>query len=184
LFCFQAIGLADKTTSYTLRFAEDLEDVFPHVPFPSDHRLFLAAADLGRDIRALETFARPPGAAFLTRAVARVETEATEPLHASDRTDGELFLCANQTGRVSGISEAIWSFSVSGYRLLYRWLDARQGLAVDHALISAMRDVVGRIAELIDLFARADRLLIQILPVTLTQDALGLGANETTNNDE
>jgi hypothetical protein len=47
-----------------------------------------------------------------------------------------------------------------------------------------MGDVVGRIAELIDLFARADRLLIQILPATLTTNALGLGANETTNNEQ
>jgi hypothetical protein len=157
--------------------------VFPHVPLPTAHALFLAAAELGREIRAVETFARPPGPNFLTRAVARVETEAAETLNASDWIDGELFLCANGTGRVSGISAAIWSFSVSGYRLLPRWLAGRQGLAVNHALISAMRDVVGRIAELIDLFARADRLLIQILPATLTKNALGLGANETANNE-
>jgi hypothetical protein len=173
---FDAILALLSATSYTLRFAEDLEDVFPHVPFPSDHALFLTAAELGREIRTVESFGRPPGANFLTRAVARVETEATETLHASDWTDGKLFLCANQTGRVSGISEAIWSFSVSGYRLLPHWLAARQGLAVDHALISAMRDVVGRIAELIDLFARADTLLIQTLPATLTRDALGFTA--------
>jgi hypothetical protein len=41
----------------------------------------------------------------------------------------------------------------------------------------------GRIAALIDLFARADTLLIQILPATLTKNALGLGANETANNE-
>jgi hypothetical protein len=46
-----------------------------------------------------------------------------------------------------------------------------------------MRDVVGRIAALIDLFARAVTLLIQILPATLTKNALGLGANETANNE-
>jgi hypothetical protein len=181
---FHAILALLSATSYTLRFAEDLEDVFPHVPFPSDHALFLTAAELGREIRTVESFGRPPGAKFLTRVVARVETEATDTLHASDWTDGKLFLCANQTGRVSGITEAIWSFSVSGYRLLPRWLAARQGLAVDHALISAMRDVVGRIAELIDLFARADTLLIQTLPATLTRDALGFTANETVSDDE
>jgi hypothetical protein len=174
---FDAVLTLLSASSYTLRFAEDLEDVFPHVPFPSELRLFLAAAALGREIRAVETFARPPGANFLTRAVARVETEATETLHASEWTDGELFLCANQTGRVSGIGESIWSFSVSGYRLLFRWLAARQGLAVDHALISAMRDVVGRIAELIDLFARADKVLEQALVTTLSREALGLGEN-------
>ena len=156
---FDAILALLSATSYTLRFAEDLEDVFPHVPLPSDHALFQSAAELGREIRAVETFARPPGANFLTRAVARVETEATGALHASDWRDGEIFLCADGSGRVSGVSAAVWGFSVSGYRLLYRWLDAREGLSVDHALITQMRDVVGRIAELIDLFARADMLL-------------------------
>jgi len=37
---FDAILALLSATSYTLRFAEDLEDVFPHVPFPSDHALF------------------------------------------------------------------------------------------------------------------------------------------------
>jgi hypothetical protein len=181
---FDAMLALLSATFYTLRFAEDLEDVFPNVPFPSDHAVFLAAAELGREIRAVETFARLPHPAFLTRAHARVETEPDRTLDASDWSEGEFFLCADHTGRVSGVARDIWDFSVSGYRLLPRWLDARKGLAVDHALISAMRDVVGRIAALIDLFARADRLLIQILPATLTKNALGLGANETANNEQ
>jgi hypothetical protein len=79
-----------------------LEDVFPHVPFPSDHAHFLAAAELGREIRAVETFARPHHPAFLTRALARVETEPDRTLDASDWSEGEFFLCADHTGRVSG----------------------------------------------------------------------------------
>jgi predicted helicase len=53
---FDAMLALLSATSYTLRFAEDLEDVFPHVPFPSDRTLFLATAELGREIRAVETF--------------------------------------------------------------------------------------------------------------------------------
>lgn len=45
---FDAILALLSATSYTLRFAEDLEDVFPHVPFPSNHTLFLEAAALGQ----------------------------------------------------------------------------------------------------------------------------------------
>ncbi|MGO8737435.1 type ISP restriction/modification enzyme [Rhodoblastus sp.] len=180
---FDAMLALLSATSYTLRFAEDLEDVFPHAPFPSNHLDFVAAAELGRQIRAVETFARPPGAAFLTRAVARVETEATDVLHASDWSKGELFLCANRTGRISGIGAEVWNFSVSGYRVLFRWLDARQGLTIDHALVTAMRDLVGRISELIDLFARADTLLARILSATLTREALGLGANEVLDEN-
>jgi hypothetical protein len=181
---FDAILALLSATSYTFRFAEDLDDVFPHVPFPSEHALFIEAAVLGREIRALETLARPPRPDFLTPAVARVETEATEALHASDCSDGELFFCANRTGRVTGISPAVWDFSVSGYRLIYRWLDARQGLAVDHALMIAFRDVVGRIAELIDLFGRADQVLARTLTATLSRDALGLSEPEPVADDE
>jgi predicted helicase len=49
---FDAMLALLSAASYTLRFAEDLEDVLPHVPFPSDHALFLEAAALGREIRA------------------------------------------------------------------------------------------------------------------------------------
>jgi predicted helicase len=181
---FDAILALLSATSYTLRFAEDLEDVVPYVPFPSDHRLFLESAALGREIRAVEIFARPPRAAFLNPTVARVESEATEALHASDWGEGELFLCANRTGRISGVSSAVWGFSVSGYRLLFRWLDARQGLPVDHALVTALRDLVGRIAELIDLFARADQLLERALGATLNREAVGLAEPEPAVVDE
>lgn len=181
---FDAILALLSATSYTLRYAEDLEDVFPHVPLPSDQRLFREAVDLGREIRAVETFARPPGDRFLTRAVARIETEATGLLHASDWSEGEFYLCANRTGRVSGVAADVWNLGVSGYRLLFRWLDARQGLPVDHALITSMRDVVGRIAELIDLFARADQVLERALPATLSREALGLSENGPAAIDE
>ncbi len=167
-----------SATSYTLRYAEDLEDVFPHIPFPSDYALFLEAVEVGREIRAVETFGRSPGAAFLTARAARIETEATGTLDASGWSEGELFLCANRTGRVSGISAEVWAFEVSGYRLLFRWLDARKGLPVDHALITGMRDVVGRIAELIDLFARADHFLERALPATLSREALGISESD------
>ena len=52
---------------------------------------------------------------------------------------------------------------MSGYRLLPRWLAARAGMKVDAALTRDIRDLVGRIGELIDLFARADSLLVEAL---------------------
>ncbi|WP_166141258.1 type ISP restriction/modification enzyme [Methylosinus sp. RM1] len=162
---------------------EDLDDVFPHVPFPSDYGAFVEAARLGREIRAVETFARPPGPSFLGRAVARIETEPTGTLEASDWSESELYLCADRSGRVSGVSAEVWAFSISGYRLLYRWLDARKGLPVDHALMRELRDLVGRIAELIDLFARADSLLANISGATLDRAALGL-AEAAEHGDE
>ena len=181
---FDAILALLSAKSYTLRFAQDLEDTFPHVPFPADHALFQNAAALGREIRAVQTYARAPGAAFLTSAIARVETTPTSALHAGQRVNDEIFLCADGSGRVSGVSEAVWSFSVSNYRLLPRWLEARKGLAPDHGFLTDLRDLVGRIGELIDLFDRADHVLEGALKAALGREALGLTPLETATEHE
>lgn len=172
---FDAVLALLSAASYTTAFAEDLEDVFPHVPFPGDLAVFLDAAAVGREIRAVETFARAPGDAFLTPRLARAETApSTGPLAAVEWQNGEIALRADGSGRLSGIPEAVWRFQVSGYRLLPRWLAAREGQSVDAALIRSLRDVAGRIAESIDLFARADTVLVRALHNTLSRDALGL----------
>ena len=172
---FDAMLALLSATSYTLRFAEDLEDVFPHIPFPSALAVFERAAAIGAEIRAVETFARKPGDAFLTKALAKEESDPAGVLADSiDWRDGEIILCADGSGRVSGIPENIWQFAVSGYRLLPRWLSARAGQTVDRAFMKSMRDVAGRIAELIDLFDRADIVLADALVETVTRQKLGL----------
>jgi predicted helicase len=55
-----------SASSYTLRFAEDLEDVLPHVPFPADRGAFERVAAIGKLIRELETFTRAPAPKYLT----------------------------------------------------------------------------------------------------------------------
>jgi Type ISP C-terminal specificity domain len=147
----------------------------PAYPFPSAHSVFERAAEIGREIRAVETFARKPGDAFLTPKLARQESDANGVLADSiDLKDGEIILCADGPGRMSGIPEHIWQFAVSGYRLLPRWLGARAGQEVDRAFIKQVRDVAGRIAELIDLFDRADNVLVDALVETVTRKKLGL----------
>jgi hypothetical protein len=75
-----------------------------------------------------------------------------------------------------GIPQWVWEFSVSGYRLVPRWLEARIGLPADFNLVRELRDICGRIAELVDLFAQADNVLMATLQETLTRNALGFAA--------
>lgn len=120
---FDAILALLSATSYTLRFAEDLEDAFPHVPFPADRAVFERAAEIGKRIRELETFSAPPAPHFLTAAIARLETAPHGPLAElgpNSWNEGELILCANGSGKASGIPAAVWNFSVSGYPVLPR----------------------------------------------------------------
>ncbi|MGI8841687.1 MAG: type ISP restriction/modification enzyme [Caulobacteraceae bacterium] len=170
---FDAILCLLSAASYTTRFAGDLEDVFPHIPFPAQRAVFDAAARLGADIRAVETFAGPPDEKYL-HGLARAETAPAGPLAAVKWADGEIRLCADGSGRIVNIPTSVWNFSVSGYVLLPRWLAAREGLAIGPAFIPELRDIAARIAQLIDLFAAADSLLAATLGDSLTRAALRL----------
>ncbi|MBV8594238.1 MAG: hypothetical protein JOZ27_08065, partial [Caulobacteraceae bacterium] len=179
---FDAMLALLSASSYTMRFAEDLEDTFPHLPFPADPTVFLAAAELGASIREVETFARKPGAGFL-KGVALLADEPKGRLAIGDWQNGNVALCADGTGRFGPIPKPVWEFEVSGYRVLPRWLAAREGIAVDANLTREVRDLVGRIGELLDLFARADSLLDQAIHAPLSRAALGFAADEKGGDD-
>jgi len=180
---FDAILCLLSASSYTLRFAEDLEDVFPHIPFPAAHGTFREAVRVGREIRAVETFVRQPSEMHRRPAFVRVVTQPRGALAAVDYADGEIILCDDGTGRVTGLPNAVWSFAVSGYRVLPRWLEARIGLAGDLSFVRDLRDICGRIAELIDLFAEADTVLEDTLRETLTREALVINTSGPNVDD-
>lgn len=176
---FDAILCLLSAATYSLRFAEDLEDVFPHVPFPADHEVFRRAVTLGARIRDLQTFHPVMQPARL--ADADFVRLATAPTHgaglALSEPDGDrVTLCADGSGQIEGLPPTLWAFEVSGYPVLRRWLEGREGQGVDLALFDAFRDLCARIAEQIELSTEADTILGDALAATLNRDALGLPA--------
>ena len=117
---FDAILCLLSATSYTRRFAEDLEDVLPHVPFPAERATFTEAVRIGHEIRAVETFAREPAGAYARPGFVHVATQPLGGVAAVQFADGAITLCADGSGRITGIPEPIWGFAVSGYRVLPR----------------------------------------------------------------
>ena len=71
---FDAILALLSATSYTTRFAHDLEDDYPHVPFPASHDDFVEAAAIGARIRVLQGFSEGPAQLYRN---ARLEGDAT-----------------------------------------------------------------------------------------------------------
>lgn len=180
---FDAILCLLSARSYTRRFAEDLEDVFPHVPFPSSPQVFADAARLGAEIRAVESFARPPAAAYA--AIARAETAPSGSLaNVEQLVDNGFALCGDGSGRIGNVPQQVWDFAVSGYRVLPRWLDAREGLEIGPNFIPELRDIAQRIAELVFLFGEADRILDATLTDSLTRTALGVAAEDVPPDEE
>lgn len=182
---FDTILCMLSARSYTTRFAEDLEDVFPHVPFPASPDVFREAANIGAEIRAVETFGRPPNQRFAH--VARAETAPIGPLASVERLeDGGFSLSADRSGRISNVPQEVWDFAVSGYRVLPRWINARAQEAVEIGprFIPELQDVAQRIAELLFLFGEADRTLEATLADSLPRSVLGLAAGEEPQDEE
>ena len=178
---FDAVAALLSAPSYAARFAWDLEEAFPHVPLPSDRATFLEAARIGGEIRALESFARDPAERFRsTRLDGRASgvTLAVPPparaFLADGRGTGTLALQPDQSLRLIGLPEPVWTFAVSGYRVLPRFLAARAGEALDAALQRAILDIAWRIEELLHWFAQADAVLEAALVAPLTRTELGL----------
>jgi len=155
---FDAVLALLSASSYTTRFAHDLEDDFPHVPFPADPEVFRDAARTGARLRVLEAFSEAPGPDFRH---ARLVGQASGPLldvptpqraFTVEGETGYIALLSDQSLRVATVSERAWQFSISGYQVLYRWLRARNGDAIDAALQRSILDTIGRIEESLHLF--------------------------------
>ena len=119
--------------SYTTRFAAELATPGPRVPITRDRALFHRAASLGRRLICLHTGGRrmspdseepgsvPPGEARCTAAVPNTESDYPDELRyrASDR---EIEIGA---GRFAPVASEIWSYEVSGYKVLQQWIKGR-----------------------------------------------------------
>ena len=145
--------------------------------------MFQQAVRIGREIRAVETFAREPGEAFHRADFVRIVTEPRGAVAEIEFDGGEIILCDDGSGRIVGISQDVWEFAVSGYRVVPRWLQGRIGLPADFALVQDFRDICGRVAELIDLYDQADEALDAALHETLSREALGLPLEEQDADD-
>jgi hypothetical protein len=177
---FHAIAALLSATSYTRRFAWDLEEAFPHIPFPEDRAVFEQAARIGAEIAALETFARQPAAAFRTARLAGKATGVTLQVPPIGRAflpdgsgNGAIPLQHDGSLRLALVPQRVFDFGVSGYPVLHRWLAARAGEPLAEVQRDAL-DVVWRLAELLHWFDEADPVLEAALARPLTRAMLGL----------
>ena len=163
-----------SATSYSTRFAWDLEDLFPHIPFPADKGLFRQTVELGARIRSIQTFAADPDERFfrgrIQGRVAGPVLDVPTPRNAftAQGDEGALALTAAADMRVVGVPRRVWKFAVSGYPVLHRWLRARRGQALNARMHRSVLELVARIGQLLYLFDAADALLEESMEAPLS----------------
>jgi len=167
--------------SYSQRFAADLEDAFPHLPFPKEHTAFMEGVAVGRNLRELESFGKNPDPKY---AVARLEgkpgqflLEGVPPKRAWRETgsgSGTILLKADGTLRLENVPEAVWNFSVSGFQVVHKWLSYRKRQTLDKPMQRQLLDLIARIFELTDELPKADAVLHRTLADPVTKLDLAL----------
>jgi predicted helicase len=180
---FDAILALLSASIYTTRFAYDLEDDFPHVPFPAGPAAFGRATHIGSRIRALQTFTDPAAPAFrrarlVGHAAGRLAVPTPQRAFAAAAAIGQIALVSDRSLRIDNVSERAWQFSISGYPVLYRWLRTRNGQPVNAALQRQILEIVSRIEELLHLCDEADALIAVALERSLTRKQIGLPARQ------
>ncbi len=154
---------------YVERFGADLELPGLRIPVSADAVLFARAVGLGRRVIWLHSYGerfadagegRPPGPPRVTgedRPLVMTgipDDEAGMPeMIGFDLASGTLAVGA---GRVTGVTEAMWEYEVSGYKLLRRWFNRRKR-EPEGRRSSPLDDIVARswastwTSELVDL---------------------------------
>ncbi|MFC3687083.1 type ISP restriction/modification enzyme [Aquipuribacter hungaricus] len=133
-YVFAVLAGAD----YTERFRDALETPGPRVPLTADAGLFARMVSLGQELIWLQTFGERFGTGEVPTAgvewgpePTRLPTAkfdiafdpATETLHVAD-------------GALTGVTEAVWNFEVSGMDVVPKWLGYRMAKAVGRAASS------------------------------------------------
>jgi hypothetical protein len=103
--------------SYTRRFEDDLRIPGPRLPITRDRAVFRRAVSLGQTLIQVHTFKD------VRSRRAQVVRDIGPPFPRSYAyTDGHVDL---GEGRIGPVDEEVWSFGVSGYRVLPMWLRRR-----------------------------------------------------------
>lgn len=116
--------------AYQERFEVPLQTPGPRVPMTADPDLFREAVDRGAELLWLHSWGQRyrgpnrginvPILAGWSEPVSKIPTAAAEIVYDADK--GEIHV---GDGIVTGVTPAVWEFSVSGFPVLQRWLQAR-----------------------------------------------------------
>lgn len=134
-----------STPAYQQRFAEELRTPGPRVPITADPALFAEAADLGERLLWLHTSAERftdqtvgrgpyvPAVSGLEWRIAVARLPATTADVGYDAAAGELIV---GDGRISGVTQEVWDYEVSGMPVVKKWLGYRTASGSGRAVSS------------------------------------------------
>jgi len=133
-----------STPAYQVHFPSELADGGPRVPLTGDPELWARSVALGRELLRLHTYGQRFTPAGTRRAIERPpEIGWVTEVQSLPADDSEIeFNPARQeikvgSGTISGVSQAVWNYEVSGYAVVRKWLALRTERGIGRAATAA-----------------------------------------------
>jgi len=141
-YCYGVLGWE----GYSLRFARELVQSFPRVPFPWDYGLFQEGMELGQRLVNWHSFRECyPGDGSLT-----IQGPTTN-IEKSDYNPQSRRLCLAAETYASPVSLDAWGYVVSGYEVLRQWVKRRAGLPLTLEIQRQLLDVIWAVERTVSL---------------------------------
>jgi hypothetical protein len=121
-YCYAILNAPD----YADEFSEDLAVPGPRIPLTRNTALFARAIELGGRLVALHTF----GERFVPTTIPQGSARIEKTINPSPMPEHVNYKATTATlniggGQVRPVLREIWEFSISGYKVLQRWLEFR-----------------------------------------------------------
>jgi predicted helicase len=147
-----------SSPSYRARYADFLRADFARVPLPGSAAVFRDLRDAGERLSAVQLSER--SAPAIARAPQRgsnvVEGVGYRPA-GSHRATGAVAI--NSTQEFGDVPEAVWNFSIGGYRVCRKWLKDRKGRRLGEEDIAWYLSIVAIVAQTIREMAEIDAVI-------------------------
>jgi hypothetical protein len=143
--------------TYRERFAGQLEDGFPRIPFPADAGLFAEIAECGSRLIALHLLEGP--ISFLPRLEGRGDLIIGEARH--DPAIGRLWI--NQTQFFEPVTATAWASAVGGYAVVQLWLRNHRGRRLSGDEARELARIIGSVTDAEGVRVEIDCLVDELL---------------------
>jgi predicted helicase len=142
---------------YRVRYEHLLKNDFPRIPFSVSRDMFMAVAELGRNLIGCHLLECLRSGVSVSRYVG----DKDQVIKKAIWSDGVVWLDEEHTHGFQGVSKEVWSFYLGGYQPCQKWLKDRKGRTLSDDDITHYHKIVVALSETIRLMAEIDQIIEQ-----------------------
>jgi predicted helicase len=143
--------------SYRIRYANFLKRDFPHVPIPSDRKLFKRLVKVGNELMALHTMKKtmPRITGYPVEGTNKVIRVRFTPPADTENQTGRVWI--NNQQYFDGVPLAVWEMYIGSHRVAEKWLKDRKNRQLTYDDVESYHNAIAALARTLELQTKLDQ---------------------------